>query len=82
MARFETTSKYKLIYIFEIHDEQHKGLLKIGEATVSSTNPASLVPNCNALNVAAKNRIKGYTTTAGISFELKHTELALREVKF
>ena len=48
MAKFESTAKYKLIYIFEIHDEDHKGLLKIGEATISSADPASLVPNCNA----------------------------------
>ena len=30
MAKFESTAKYKLIYIFEVHDENHKGLLKIG----------------------------------------------------
>jgi len=82
MAKFESTAKYKLIYIFEIQDESHKGLLKIGEATIASSDPAALVANCHDLNVAAKTRIKGYTATAGISFNLKHTELALKEVKF
>lgn len=82
MAKFESTAKYKLIYIFEIHDESHKGLLKIGEATIASTDPATLVPNCNALNVAAKSRIKDYTETAGISYTLRYTELALKEVQF
>ena len=82
MAKFESTAKYKLIYIFEIHDDDHKGLLKIGEATISSADPASLVPNCNALNIAAKARIKAYTDTASISYTLRYTELAVKEVKF
>ena len=82
MAKFESTAKYKLIYIFEIHDESHKGLLKIGEATISSSDPATLLPNCNALNVAAKSRIKDYTETAGISYTLRYTELALKTVQF
>ena len=82
MAKFESTAKYKLIYIFEIHDESHKGLLKIGEATIDSSDPAALVPNCNALNVAAKSRIKSYTATAGVSFDLRYTELAIKEVAY
>ena len=83
MTSFESTAKYKLIYIFSINDEMHKGLLKIGEATISTTaDPTTLVPNCNALNAAAKARIKGYTATAGISYKLEYTELALREVKY
>ena len=83
MTGFESTAKYKLIYIFSINDEMHKGLLKIGEATISTAaDPTTLVPNCNALNAAAKARIKGYTATAGISYKLEYTELALREVKY
>ena len=83
MSYFESTAKYKLIYIFSINDEAHKGLLKVGEATISTTLDLSvLVPNCNPLNQAAKDRIKGYTATAGISYKLEHTELALREVKY
>ncbi|MBR3876427.1 MAG: DEAD/DEAH box helicase family protein, partial [Clostridia bacterium] len=83
MSYFESTAKYKLIYIFSINDEAHKGLLKVGEATISTTlDLGVLVPNCNPLNQAAKDRIKGYTATAGISYKLEHTELALREVKY
>jgi len=83
MSYFESTAKYKLIYVFSINDEAHKGLLKVGEATISTTlDLGVLVPNCNPLNQAAKDRIKGYTATAGISYKLEHTELALREVKY
>lgn len=83
MSYFESTAKYKLIYIFSINDEAHKGLLKVGEATISTTlDLGVLVPNCNPLNQAAKDRIKGYTATASISYKLEHTELALREVKY
>ena len=83
MSYFESTAKYKLIYIFSINDEAHKGLLKVGEATISTTLDLDvLVPNCNPLNQAAKDRIKGYTATAGIGYKLEHTELALREVKY
>ena len=32
MNLFEPLFEYKLIYIFEIRDESHKGLLKIGDA--------------------------------------------------
>lgn len=81
MNAFLTTFEYKLIYIFRINDEAHKGLLKIGEATCNTDKqPNDLVPNCNALNVAAKKRINQYTTTAGITYELLHTELAQRKV--
>lgn len=81
MNAFLTTFEYKLIYIFRINDEAHKGLLKIGEATCNTDKqPDDLVPNCNALNVAAKKRINQYTTTAGITYELLHTELAQRKV--
>lgn len=81
MNEFKTTFGYKLIYIFRINDIAHKDLLKIGEATVySERKPEELNPNCNILNVAAKNRINQYTTTAGISYDLLYTELAIRTV--
>ena len=81
MTFFETTFAYKLIYIFRINDDAHKNLLKIGEATCfTEEQPAKLLPNCNRLNVAAKNRINEYTQTAGIKYELLHTELAMRRV--
>ncbi len=81
MTFFETTFAYKLIYIFRINDDAHKNLLKIGEATCfTEEQPEKLLPNCNRLNVAAKNRINEYTQTAGIKYELLHTELAMRRV--
>lgn len=79
---FESSFEYKLIYIFEIQDEAHKGLLKIGDATIKTEDSIdSLFPNCKALNQAAKSRIKQYTNTAGIKPVLLHTELAIRTVK-
>lgn len=33
MAGYRDTFEYKLIYVMTIPDEEHKGLLKIGEAT-------------------------------------------------
>ena len=79
---FESSFEYKLIYIFEIQDDVHKGLLKIGDATIKTEESIDrLSPNCKALNQAAKNRIKQYTNTAGIKYVLLHTELAIRTVK-
>lgn len=80
MSLFRSTFEYKLIYIFRINDETHKGLLKIGETTCSTDKePFELVPNCHILNTAAKDRINQYTSTAGIKYELLYTELAQRE---
>lgn len=77
---FTATFAYKLIYIFRINDDSHKGLLKIGDTTVESSKSLDeLVPNCHELNQAAKNRIDQYTSTAGILYELLHTEIALIE---
>ncbi len=79
---FTPSFEYKLIYIFEIRDETHKGLLKIGDTTIQTEESIdNLPPNCKALNQAAKKRIKEYTNTAGITFELLHTELAVRTIK-
>ena len=79
---FGTAFEYKLIYVFAINDEAHKGLLKIGDTTIQSdTSIDALFPNCKALNQAALSRIKQYTNTAGISAQLLHTELAVRLVK-
>ena len=77
---FEASFNPKCIYIFRIHDAAHRDLLKIGDATVKTDKPLSeLVPNCKTLNDAARNRIKDYTNTAGISYDLLHTELAVME---
>lgn len=79
---FGTAFEYKLIYVFAINDEAHKGLLKIGDTTIQSdASIDALFPNCKALNQAALSRIKTYTNTAGISIQLLYTELAVRMVK-
>ena len=77
---FQEAFNYKVIYAFTINDEQHKGLIKIGDATLK-TNASidKLTPNCRELNQAALTRIKSYTNTAGIVPILIHTELAIRE---
>ena len=64
-----------------INDKEHNGLLKIGDATVKTDkSEKELVPNCKELNSSAKERIKSYTQTASISYDLLHTELAIRTV--
>lgn len=68
--------KAKLIYIFRIPDAAHNDCLKIGEATFDDGN-ITLPPNSSALNKAAKNRIDQYTKTAGIVYDLLHTEVAV-----
>lgn len=79
---FEKTFQRKLIYVFRINDEAHKGLLKIGDATIKSDLPnEKLTPSCSELNKAAKQRINSYTNTAGIDYELLYTELAIRTEK-
>lgn len=77
MVGFKNTFEYKLIYIFRINDERHKGLVKIGDASVDAKNWKDLSPNCPTLNNAAKKRINEYTRTAGVSYELLHTEIAV-----
>ncbi|MDO4521512.1 MAG: hypothetical protein Q4B57_00030 [Eubacteriales bacterium] len=77
MAVYESTFQYKLIYIFAIHDPDHEGFLKIGEASLDTTlGPSQITPNCDLLNTAAHARIRQYTKTAMIKYELLHTELA------
>jgi len=57
---FTASFEFKLIYIFEIRDETHKGLLKIGDTTIQTDESIdNLPPNCKALNQAAKTRDKG-----------------------
>lgn len=75
---FEPAFSYKLIYIFRINDEEHKGKLKIGEATLhTDKDKMEIVPNSKELNDAAKKRINDYTTTAGIVYDLLYTVLAV-----
>lgn len=79
--KFSNTFEYKLIYIFRINDSFHKGALKIGDATIhTNLDYEELKENCHELNEAAKKRIDSYTSTAGIIYELLHTEIAVYKV--
>lgn len=78
---FRDSFEYKLIYILTVNDEVHKGLLKIGDATLQTDKGIDELPaNSHDLNQAAMARIKQYTNTAGISVKLLHTELAIRTI--
>lgn len=61
----------RLIYVFRINDPEHKGAVKIGEATYQGELwPNQLTHDCKELRQAAHARIKQYTQTAGIKYEL------------
>ena len=75
--KFTSALKLKLIYVFRINDAEHKGCLKIGEATSDNENIWGLEPNSKALNEAAKKRINQYTQTAGIPYDLLYTEVSI-----
>jgi superfamily II DNA or RNA helicase len=80
--KFGSAFCYKVIYVFEINAETHKGLLKVGDASLYTNSPVdSLSPNSKELNQAALKRIRQYTNTAGLTPHLLHTELAVRAVK-
>ncbi len=71
--------QHRLIYIFGIDDAAHRGILKIGDTTITTNK--NLPPNCKELNEAAIKRIREYTTTAGTNFRLLYTELAVDNKK-
>lgn len=75
--KYFSSLKLKLIYVFRINDAAHEGCLKIGEATCDDGNVIGLAPNSKPLNEAARKRINQYTQTAGIRYDLLHTELTL-----
>lgn len=77
MATFESSLKSRLIYIFAIGDEWHRNCLKIGETTLEEDNGDLLAPNDPLLQDAARKRIDQYTKTAGIAYQLLHTELTI-----
>lgn len=78
---FKNAFEYKVIYVFTIEDEAHKGLLKIGDATLHTNTPIDqLPPDCHELNKAALKRIKAYTNTAGLTPKLLHSEVAVRTI--
>ena len=75
---FKNAFEYKVIYIYTIADDLHKGLLKIGDTTVYTNSPIDcLAPNSKELNQAANKRIKSTLTTAGLQGQLLWTELAV-----
>ena len=77
MAINEAPFKLKLVYVFRINDEAHRGCLKVGDTYLSedAPDPLKLIPNSKPLNKAARERIDQYTATAGIAYELLYTEL-------
>ena len=77
MATFESSLKSKLIYVFAINDEQHKNCLKIGETTIDEDDGSNLFNNAEALKAAAHKRIRQYTATAGIAYQLLYTEISI-----
>ena len=80
VTRIENTMRYNLIYVFRIDDTEHSGCLKIGKATTPDLPLKELlVDNCDALKTAARARIDSYTSTAGVSYELLYTTIAVRK---
>lgn len=78
IKNFQSTFEYKLIYIFRINDRAHEGCLKIGDATVHTERDWNeLSPNSHDLNFSARKRIDEYTSTAGITYDLLYTEIAV-----
>ena len=76
------TAQYNLIYIFAIPDDAHKGYLKIGEHNFTSSSSYRQLPdNCDELNQNAHSRIRQYTRTALVQYELLHTELARKQIR-
>lgn len=75
---FVSTYSYRLVYVFKIYDDLHKGILKIGEATLDTDKQREdLIDNCDELNNAAKKRIRQYTNTLGVQEDLIYTTLAI-----
>ena len=77
MATFSTANKARVIYVFGIADEAHKGCLKIGETTLNEDISGIPEPRSKILNDAAEERIKEYTRTSGTSFQLLYTEMTM-----
>lgn len=73
--KYSSTMRAKMIYVFAINDEPHKGCLKVGDTTIpDGADFGDLKPNSKTLNEAAKARISSYTKTAAVDFQLLHTE--------
>ncbi|MDY0236917.1 MAG: Eco57I restriction-modification methylase domain-containing protein [Gudongella sp.] len=79
---FKNAFEYKVIYIFTIGGSTHRGLLKIGDATLSTeTSIDHLTPNCHELNQSSLKRIKEYTNTVGLTPKILWSEVATRTVR-
>lgn len=72
-------ASYKVIYVYTDTHPDHKGRVKIGDATLH-TSKASEEITSQEIYEAAKRRIDSYTKTADIVVNILHTELALRPV--
>ena len=79
MAISFQTSQYNLIYVYQIEDDNHKGALKIGKASIDAYDVSDLTPNCDALNKAARERINDQTGTSATDYKLLYTEIAYFE---
>ena len=77
MATFESSLKSKLIYVFAINDERHSDCLKIGETTIDEDDGCDLFNNAESLQESAHKRIRQYTKTAGIAYQLLYTEISI-----
>jgi len=75
--QYYATLKAKLIYVFSISDANHRGLVKIGDATLDEATSIFMQPNCKELKAAARKRIEQYTKTASIPYVLHHAELTM-----
>ena len=75
--QYQATLKTKLIYVFSIDDSTHRGLVKIGDATLDEATSIFSAPNSSELKAAARKRIDQYTKTASIPYTLHHAELTM-----
>lgn len=75
---FGSTFSYKIIYVFRIPYETHRGLLKIGETTLEShLTPKELPDNSKQLLEAAIRRNKIDSNRLGVPTEIVYTTLAI-----
>ncbi|MBR1579308.1 MAG: Eco57I restriction-modification methylase domain-containing protein [Selenomonadaceae bacterium] len=72
---FANPFSYKVIYIFAVDDRAHEGLLKIGETTLKCVG----APQQSDLDRAAYERIKDYTNTVAVDYDLLYTRLAVAD---
>lgn len=68
------TFSYGVIYIYSIPHKSHAGRLKIGSATVNTSDPTQ-----ENIEAAAHERIKQQTKTADIKYNLEYAELAIKK---